>query len=96
MLDFLTIFHYNFVRIHPFQNNNGRTLRLMMCLFLLRSDYPPTAIEPEDRQDYMAHLLLAQVENVLNPLARFLGYCLIKSYHKYGEWSGNDKCDLRG
>jgi Fic family protein len=48
--------HRNLVNIHPFNDGNGRTARLLMNLMLIRGAYPPIAIRPEDRPAYLAAL----------------------------------------
>jgi Fic family protein len=48
--------HRRLVGIHPFNDGNGRTARLLMNLVLLRASYPPIAIRPEDRPTYIAAL----------------------------------------
>lgn len=46
------IFHHRFVWIHPFFDGNGRTVRLVMNLFLMRSGFPPAIILKNDRKKY--------------------------------------------
>lgn len=41
--------HRRLVDIHPFNDGNGRTARLIMNLLLIRGGYPPVAVRPEDR-----------------------------------------------
>jgi Fic family protein len=48
--------HRRLVDIHPFNDGNGRTARLLMNLLLLRAGYPPVSVRPEDRPAYLAAL----------------------------------------
>jgi Fic family protein len=48
--------HRRLVDIHPFNDGNGRTARLLMNLILIRAGYPPVAVRPEDRLDYIRSL----------------------------------------
>jgi Fic family protein len=52
--------HLRLVEIHPFNDGNGRTARLLMNLVLIRGGYPPVAVRPEDRLDYVRSLQHAQ------------------------------------
>ena len=52
--------HARLVEIHPFNDGNGRTARLLMNMILIRAGYPPVAIRPEDRVDYIRALQTAQ------------------------------------
>lgn len=54
-----TVFHHRFVWIHPFFDGNGRTVRLVMNLILMRSGYPPAIILRNDRKKYYDALNLA-------------------------------------
>ena len=48
--------HRRLVNIHPFNDGNGRTARLLMNLVLLRGGYPPISVRPEDRPAYISGL----------------------------------------
>ena len=48
--------HLRLVDIHPFNDGNGRTARLLMNLILIRGGYPPVAVRPEDRLEYIRSL----------------------------------------
>jgi Fic family protein len=48
--------HRRLVDIHPFNDGNGRTARLLMNLVLLRGGYPPVAVRPQDRPTYIRAL----------------------------------------
>lgn len=46
------IFHHRFVWIHPFFDGNGRTVRLLFNLLLMKEGYPPAIILKNDRKKY--------------------------------------------
>lgn len=48
--------HYDFVRIHPFDDSNGRTSRLLMNYVLLRNGLPPVIIKSADKKSYLMAL----------------------------------------
>lgn len=48
--------HYRFVRIHPFDDSNGRTSRLLMNYYLMRNGYAPIVIESSDKKNYLTAL----------------------------------------
>jgi Fic family protein len=48
--------HRRLLTIHPFNDGNGRTARLLMNLVLIRGGYPPLPIRPEDRPAYIQAL----------------------------------------
>ena len=52
--------HRRLVEIHPFNDGNGRTARLLMDLILIRAGYPPVAVRPEDRLEYIRALQTSQ------------------------------------
>jgi Fic family protein len=52
--------HRRLVDIHPYNDGNGRTARLLMNLILIRGGYPPIAVRPEDRATYILALQLSQ------------------------------------
>ncbi len=52
--------HRRLVEIHPFNDGNGRTARLLMNLILIRGFYPAVAVRPQDRPAYIAALQQAQ------------------------------------
>lgn len=55
-IELATVFHHKFVWIHPFFDGNGRTVRLVMNLLLMRHGFPPAIILTNDRAKYYAAL----------------------------------------
>ncbi len=47
-----TLFHHHFVHIHPFFDGNGRMVRLVMNLLLMKAGYPSAIILQQDRKKY--------------------------------------------
>lgn len=64
--------HFRLVAIHPFSDGNGRTVRLLMNLILLRFGYPPIAVRPEDRAAYLDTLERAALADDLAPFQTFM------------------------
>jgi Fic family protein len=48
--------HYGFVCIHPFDDSNGRTSRLLMNYVLLRNGLPPVIVKSADKKNYLMAL----------------------------------------
>ena len=48
--------HYNLVRIHPFDDGNGRGARILMNLILMHKGYFPAFIRLETKRRYLEAL----------------------------------------
>lgn len=80
--------HYNIVAIHPFNDGNGRTARLMMNYHLLRQGYPLTIVPVEKRPEYLAALEDANAGRS-EPFSAFTIQCVLDSIIKVvGESDG--------
>ncbi len=50
------LFHYRFVKIHPFDDGNGRLARILMNLILMKAGFLPAVIKNEQRKQYLLAL----------------------------------------
>jgi Fic family protein len=50
------VFHHRFVWIHPFFDGNGRSVRLLYNVLMMKHGYPPAIILRNDRKKYYAAL----------------------------------------
>jgi Fic family protein len=66
------IAHRRLVEIHPFNDGNGRTARLLMNLVLIRGGYPVVAVRPDDRPAYIAGLQQARADDGAAAFERLL------------------------
>ncbi len=53
VIELATLFHYRYIRIHPFEDGNGRIARLLVNYILLRHGYPMIVIPAADRKNYL-------------------------------------------
>ncbi|HSK71020.1 MAG TPA: Fic family protein [Pyrinomonadaceae bacterium] len=72
------LFHYRFIRIHPFDDGNGRVARILMNFILMQFGYPPVIIKTEDKENYYAVLRLADAGE-LEPFIEYIAQNLVRS-----------------
>ena len=71
-------FHYKFIRIHPFDDGNGRTARILMNFILMRHGYPPVIIKTDDKLNYFAALRQADA-GMFEPFLSYIAQNLVRS-----------------
>lgn len=57
-----TLFHYRYIRIHPFEDGNGRIARLMVNYILARHGYPMIVVRSRNKSEYLESLHRADLE----------------------------------
>lgn len=77
--------HYKIVAIHPFNDGNGRTARLVMNLILMKYSYVPAIIKKEDRQICIDSIRKAELENDLSNFYEYIFSQVEKSLDIYLE-----------
>ena len=69
-------FHYRFVRIHPFDDGNGRMARLLMNMILIKHGYTVAMIRQDDRNEYLNRLEQADKSEDLTEFINYIaGSC---------------------
>lgn len=66
-IELSAIFHYRYIRIHPFEDGNGRMARLMSNYILARHGYPMIVIRSRGKNDYLEALHKADLTVGSNP-----------------------------
>lgn len=61
-VELAALFHYRYIRIHPFEDGNGRIARLMVNFILIRHNYPMIVVRSRKKGDYLEALHQTDIE----------------------------------
>ncbi|MBA2918746.1 Fic family protein [Sphingomonas sp. MAH-20] len=75
--------HYRLVTLHPFDDGNGRTARLLMNLMLVRGGYRPVPVGLRDRREYLDALEHAQLTGKREPFQLLMHRRLERTMSEY-------------
>ncbi len=82
------LFHFRYIRIHPFEDGNGRIARLLVNFIMLRHNYPMIVVKSADKENYLTALSKCDVNTGetpsvgaharledIQPLVAYIGNC---------------------
>lgn len=71
-IELAALLHYRYIRIHPFDDGNGRVARLLVNYVLYYNDLPPVIIKTSDKREYLRALQQADTGD----LQAFINYMI--------------------
>ena len=79
LIVFLAELHQKFIRIHPFDDGNGRVVRLLLAYVLIRLDFLPMILN--NREEYIKAIRFADTGNI-SPLENLFSENIITMLEK--------------
>ena len=92
LVSFLADLHRRFILIHPFDDGNGRVIRLLMNYVLIRLDFLPMILD--DRESYIKAIQFSDTGDISRLESLFADNIALML--ERGIYSKNNKIDLTG
>ena len=78
----LAYIHYQFIRIHPFNDGNGRIGRVLMNLQIQKLGFPGVIIRNKEKSDYYDSFDVYRDNKITKLMEKILALSLAESLHK--------------
>lgn len=66
-VELAALFHYRYIKIHPFEDGNGRIARMLVNYILARHDWPMIVVRARNKQKYIDALHQSDLKVGSNP-----------------------------
>lgn len=80
-VELAALFHYRYIRIHPFEDGNGRIARLLVNFILSRHDYPMVVVRSRNKKAYLDALHRTDLE--VGPIPADGAHASLKDIHPF-------------
>lgn len=83
-IELAALFHYRYIRIHPFEDGNDRIARLIVNFILARHDYPMVVVRSRKKKDYLE--ALHQADLVVGPVPSDGSHASLRDARHFVNW----------